>query len=98
MNYDNLKKICIIKDTKKPASKWSDKNNHFTKIDTNIYNVGILTGKINNLIVLDIDVKNNGLEEFNKKFNINDFKTPITKTPSGGYHIYFKYKNTDKKL
>ena len=98
MSFDNLKKICIIKDSKKPACKWTDKNNHFLKIDTELYNVGILTGEINNLIVLDIDIKDNGLNEFNKYFNINDFKTPITKTPSGGYHIYFQYKNSNKIL
>ena len=98
MNYNNLKKIKIIKNDKKPVEKWSKKENQYKEIDTDIYNVGILTGLINNLVVLDIDLKNDGLNEFNKYFKLTDFKTPITSTPSGGYHIYFKYEHSNKDL
>ena len=98
MSYNNLKKIKIIKNDKKPVEKWSKKENQYLNIDTDLYNVGIITGKINDLIILDIDLKNDGLNEFNKTFKLNDFKTPIAQTQSGGYHIYFKYNNSNKNL
>jgi len=60
-------------------------------------NTGILCGSINDLLVLDIDVKDDGLEYWNivsskhKKIN-----TPIVQTPSGGLHIYFQYDDDIK--
>lgn len=55
-------------------------------------NIGLLTGKINNLTVLDIDVKDNGIKYF-KKFmqDHNEIITPTVKSPGGSYHFYFKY-------
>lgn len=55
-------------------------------------NIGILTGKKNNLLVLDIDIKNNGMKLWNilsKKYS--EFKTPTVKSPGGSLHFYFKY-------
>lgn len=56
-------------------------------------NVGILTGKINNIMVVDIDAykmdqENILLKEYS---NYLDIDTYIVKTPSGGYHLYFEY-------
>jgi hypothetical protein len=62
---------------------------HPTYIDQNI---GILTGKVNDLTVLDIDVKENGIKLFSKLIKEHsDIKTPTVKTPNNGLHIYFKY-------
>ena len=38
---------------KTPLNKWKNKNNHFKIIDINTYNVGFLTGNINNLVVVE---------------------------------------------
>lgn len=57
-------------------------------------NIGILTGKKNNLTILDIDIKDDGLKLWNtvsKKYP--EIKTPTVKTPTGGLHYYFKYNN-----
>ena len=63
MNYDkmdNLKYIQLYKGSKIPTQTWKITYNK-TELDFNKYNYGVLTGKINNLIVLDIDVKDEGI-------------------------------------
>lgn len=92
-NNFNFITIPLINKSKVPYLKeWQKiKKSKELKKDNNI---GILTGKINNIIVIDIDKKNNGLKIWNqwiKKFG--DINTPIVKTggPDGGYHYYFKY-------
>jgi hypothetical protein len=57
-------------------------------------NIGILAGENSNLLVLDIDVKDNGIQLWNDLYKKNlKFKTPTVKTPSGGLHFYFKYNS-----
>ncbi len=57
-------------------------------------NIGIITGKINNIIVLDIDYTDNGINCWNTiKKKYPEIITPIVKTPNGGLHYYFKYTN-----
>ncbi len=59
-------------------------------------NVGVITGKISGITVLDIDVKEQGMaawQRLSKSFPM--IETPCVRTPSGGLHIYFKY---NKKL
>lgn len=48
--------------------------------------VGIITGKISGITVVDIDVKNE------KKTSLDTFpETRTVTTPSGGYHLYYEY-------
>jgi len=56
-------------------------------------NVGIATGTVSKIIVIDIDVKTGGLETlaFWKQAHGELPKTPTVRTPTGGLHIYFKY-------
>lgn len=58
-------------------------------------NVGTLTGSKSGIAVIDIDTHNgvNGLgnlKEFLDTYDIELPKTKVVKTPSGGYHYYFK--------
>lgn len=81
-----------------PAN-WQKIKNNFTTEDNK--NIAILTGKVNNIIVVDIDrPKENeldGLEYFEKNVcKLDSLNTLITKTPGGGYHIYFKYNEKIK--
>ena len=71
--------------------KWSsiEKTIHPNYLEENI---AIICGKCSNLIVLDIDKKDNGLKLW-ETLGYKDIKTPQVKSPSG-LHIYFKY--TDK--
>jgi len=94
MYYENLLKMRLVKNSKKPFnSGWTNKNNLRTDITTIYgYNVGIPTGRINNLLVVDIDIKDEGEIEFNKYISMyGDIQTLKVQTPSGGYHYYFNY-------
>ena len=64
--------------------------------------VGILTGARNDLVVIDCDNHNNscaGIDNLARKLKLS--KEAIlslafsVKSPSGGYHLYFKCKNAD---
>jgi hypothetical protein len=94
---ENLKKIELKKNNKTPVTKWTDPTNQIKHVDLKKYNVGFPTGKINNIVVVDIDFKDNGIEEFNKYIeqygHINTF---IVKTPNKGFHYYFLYENTNE--
>ena len=108
---DELKftKIKLCKNSKIPLKdcSWSKKEN-WTKnhIDLNKYNYGILCGKINNLIVIDLDLEKekkdnrfvpSGFEKIKEYINeFSDFDTFTIKTPSGGIHYYFQYESKNK--
>ena len=99
MNYNNLLKFKLQKKSKIPLNKgWTNPANLSTDIDMKYgYNVGVATGRVNNLIVLDIDIKDEGELEFNKYISqYGDIDTIKILTPSGGYHYYFKYAIDNK--
>ena len=70
-------------------------------------NIGIATGKKSNLIVLDLDIKNGGIDEWTKlekRYGKSINATLCAKTGSGGRHYYYEIhegitlKNTQSKL
>lgn len=67
------------KPTREEVTQW------FTTYPT--ANIGIVTGKISNLAVIDIDTRHNG---DNKAFN--RVTTVTAKTGGGGWHYYFLYE------
>ena len=93
----------LIHNGKVPACKWTEHKNQ-KKIciqvnnDRNLANLGIPTGKRNNLCVIDIDcTKDENM--FDNVFFLtfgdpeNWFKLfgcPVVRTQSGGYHLYFQ--------
>jgi hypothetical protein len=62
-------KLC--KNSKIPIKneKYSKGMSNVNEINTDIYNVGLLAGP-SNLLILDIDVKDNGLEEWIDYVNV----------------------------
>jgi Bifunctional DNA primase/polymerase, N-terminal len=64
-------------------------------------NFAVLTGKVNNVIVVDLDRKDEdfvALKWFEDIFgDINRIDTLVTKTINGGYHIFFRYNSKLKK-
>src|SRR5690348_5947608 len=50
-------------------------------------NIGIVTGKISNLVVVDIDPRHNGTND-----PFQDIHTPTVKTGGGGWHYYFNFE------
>ncbi len=108
-NIDEFKftKILLRKNSKNPLYSWTKKENWILNdINLNNYNYGILCGKVNNLIVIDLDLEKykkdnrfvpSGFEkmkEYIKEFG--DFDTFTVKTPSGGIHYYFQYETKNK--
>ena len=54
------------------------------------------TGSRNNLLAVDLDVKDDGVEEFKKYLSEHGRPETLTvKTPTGGYHYYFNYSHED---
>lgn len=95
-NFTNMMKIAIKPNLKESAVKWSNPNTHLKSIDTKYYNVGLLTGKINNIIVVDVDVKDNGIEEMKEYIALyGEPQTIRQNTPGGGYHLIFKYNSSN---
>lgn len=87
--------IPVDKRDKKPLIKWSDYQKKRASEETvekwfkSDNNIGIVTGKISGITVVDIDVKEN------KQTPLDTFPpTHTIQTPSGGYHLYYQY--TDK--
>lgn len=59
-------------------------------------NVGIVTGEASGVVVIDVDVVDNGIGIWNELVDTNSPSKAITETftihtPSGGRHYYFKY-------
>lgn len=101
---DSMFSIKLIKNSKKPTTEWKKENREKAmksgKRNFNTNNYGIITGKLNNITVVDFDAyKLDWLtldqHPIYKVFNGvdgEDFNTFTVKTPSGGYHFYFKYE------
>ena len=89
--------VWLIKNTKSaPITKYKTDQHKLPKFIPNNkhYNYGILTGQINNIIVVDIDsykFKEDSI--FIKQFPnyLKDFNTYTTQTANGGHHFYFNY-------
>ena len=86
-------KESILKDWPNMASNEPNQIDDWFKNTNN--NAGILTGKVNRILVIDIDPKNGGLESLKQLENeigpIKDSSNYVVQTGSGGYHIYFAY-------
>jgi hypothetical protein len=54
-------------------------------------NIGIITGKLSNLFVLDIDTDEG--RERAQEYLPDMFEAPRVETPSGGQHIYMRYRD-----
>ena len=57
-------------------------------------NIGLVTGKDANLVVIDVDVKDNagGIKSLKQlENNYGQFDTLMVHSPSGGIHYYFEY-------
>ncbi len=98
-------KFKLIKNSKNPSSEWKKENREKSlKIyDNNTskgLNLGIVTGKTNNILVVDLDChKWNKDHKFYKYLNLEELinLTYTVKTPNGGYHLYFNYDEEIKQ-
>lgn len=99
--YYKLFPVFPVGEDKKPLVKWSNSKNHITTLEQLEKNLnhklyGLVTGETSNIMVVDLD--NKGGKEGSKEFkNLLDtlglsIFTMTVKTPTGGEHLYFKYK------
>lgn len=99
MIIDNFYKIPLINNSKRPCIgiKWETSKTR-DKIQENH---GILTGQVNDIIVIDLDLykdksfnKSEFIKEFTNEFTnefIKQFNTYTVRTCNNGFHLYFKY-------
>lgn len=89
----DLGKHPAVKSWKSAATVDIAKAQNWWSLDSKfLHNIGIATGKVSGITVIDIDTKNNGLETWQDicaKYDIPN--TYTVKTGSGGLHLYFKY-------
>ncbi len=57
-------------------------------------NIGLITGKISGITVIDCDDPNSSLEELEAEFGESKF---IASTPSGGRHLYYSFNGETSK-
>lgn len=99
--------VIPVGDKKKPLVKWAQYQKEKAPV-TQIEewwekwpdaNIGIVTGKISNLIVVDIDLykREEALAEIQEHVPDNAL-FPIAKSPRGGQHWYFEYQEGLKNL
>jgi hypothetical protein len=104
--FDELKSIFLNKNNKNPQSAWKESKNQYKTLESrnyyekgilkNNFNVGVITGKDNNIIVVDIDLykfsdDNLFLKTFGGEEYIKTCNTFTVKTPRGGFHLYYEY-------
>ena len=96
IRISNLIKFQCAPNAKVPPKNhsWTDPKNHTTIQPRGNY--GIPCGPINNLIIFDVDVKDDGLTELQDYIkNHGDLDTYTVGTPTGGYQYYFNYKGAN---
>ena len=98
--------LCIIPVTprdKFPACKWEQYFYNRPSRDEIIawwtdnpeYNIGLITGKVSKIVVVDVEVE--GVKNVDKI--LEDMPTRIiSKSGSGGYHLFYSYPNTISKI
>jgi hypothetical protein len=82
---------------KKPLIQWLEFQNRLPSTDEinewfikfNDPNIGIVTGKISNLFVVDVDSTEALIEV--EKYIPDSLETPVVSTPRGGRHFYFRH-------
>lgn len=92
--YDEFNLITIPMKGKAPIIRNWPNAKETVPPSTSDLNTGILTGKINDITVLDIDVQDNGLALWKQiSSRYSPINTPTAISPSGSIHMYFRYNS-----
>jgi putative DNA primase/helicase len=96
MEFQNKVRIGIdMSDGKKSVKLPKNWNDITASIYNGEENFAVLTGKVNDIVVVDLDKKNDkfeGLKWFEDNCGqLSDLNTLVTKTLNDGFHVYFKY-------
>ena len=90
-----------LREKKPTLRRWTDPTNHvaYNKKCVPGENYGILTGRPNNLFVIDLDVYKTGESSDGIKYDLEYFKkicgedVYVVRTASGGFHLFFVYED-----
>jgi hypothetical protein len=99
--FESAYKIRLLENSKNPSNDWKDKDPKKWKQNFTVgvcNNLAIPCGSLNDVIVIDIDLYKlkDTRCEFLERFYDNDVmnhKGIVQKTPKGGYHLFFRYRN-----
>lgn len=111
-NYMKYKSVQLYYNSKRPKGAWKNDPSCLVDLELHTYyqvnktlnlpkNYSLLTGKKNNITIIDIDCnKDENIEDniFIKKFGSDVQKwaeehgAVVVSTPSGGFHIYYQYE------
>ena len=69
----HMNKIKLKLNDKTPINKWKRQTNQFKTVDVQKYNIGIPTGKLNNIFVLDVDKLKEHKKELDGMAKIKEF-------------------------
>ncbi len=85
---------------KNPAKiGWQEPINQTKEPIKGNYNTGIPTGERNNLLVVDIDIKDDGMIEFKKYLDdYGNINTLTVESPSKGPHYYFNFSHASPEI
>jgi len=98
---------CVSNDKRPIISGWKEKATTDKQVINNWWdkypdaNIGLPTGKDNNLVVVDVDVKNDagGMGSLKQlEDECGKFDTLMVHSPSGGRHYYFKYPEHEEYI
>lgn len=103
--YDDLNLSvfpCGKKNGKVPLVKWGEYQYEMPDLSTKDLwleihpnaNIGLVTGHLNGITVVDSDNPSISLEDLQKEFGNASI---IVRTPSGGLHLYYKYNGESSK-
>jgi phage/plasmid-associated DNA primase len=106
MVFKDFIKFGVTIDIVDGKKKTSAMPKNWNKLTESIYkgedHFAVLTGKINDVLVIDLDRKDDefiGLEWFERNFSkLSELNTLVTETINGGYHIYFKFTDQIKNV
>tara|TARA_R100000152_G_C6782153_1_gene218662 strand:+ start:10620 stop:12386 length:1767 start_codon:yes stop_codon:yes gene_type:complete len=80
-------------------NNWTTSNNEWSENDFQNRNIGIITGKRSNIVVIDID--NRGDESADDKAQkiLGLYPTNlVSRTGSGGYHLFYRYPHGTSRV
>jgi hypothetical protein len=78
---------------------WQEPNNQTKEPVKGKYSTGIPPGERNNLVVVDIDVKDDGMIEFKKYLGeYGNINTLIVESPDKGLHYYFNFSHANPEI
>ncbi|WP_190822012.1 AAA family ATPase [Saccharopolyspora pogona] len=82
-----------------PGENWQNstvENLHLDAVRNSETPIALLLGKESRVVVVDIDVQNGGsADALFKKYGEEIKQTRVVKTPSDGWHLYFKYPDVE---